>query len=111
MKWDIKEIYEALSIKKSLVENFRFEKISIDSRNLNDKSLFVPIKGEKFDGHNFIDDAASKGVKFSLVEKNKKNLVKDKTIKLIEVSDTQESLLKLAKHVRKKETWLTSISI
>ena len=104
MKWDIKEIYEALSIKKSLVENFRFEKISIDSRNLNDKSLFVPIKGEKFDGHHFIDDAASKGVKFSLVEKNKKNLVKDKTINLIEVSDTQESLIKLAKHVRKKNT-------
>ena len=104
MKWDIKEIYEALSIKKSLVENFRFEKISIDSRNLNDKSLFVPIKGEKFDGHNFIDDAARKGVKFSLVEKNKKNLVKDKTINLIEVSDTQESLIKLAKHVRKKNT-------
>ena len=111
MKWDIKEIYEALSIKKSLVENFRFEKISIDSRNLNDKSLFIPIKGEKFDGHNFIDDAASKGVKFSLVEKNKKKLVKDKTIKLIEVSDTQESLLKLAKHVRKKNTKFKVICI
>ena len=46
MKWDIKEIYEALSIKKSLVENFRFEKISIDSRNLNDKSLFIPLKAK-----------------------------------------------------------------
>ena len=45
---------------------------------------------------------ADKGVKFSLVEKNKKNLVKNKEINLIEVSDTYDSLIKLAKYAKKK---------
>ena len=39
------------------------------------------------------------------------NLVKDKTITLIEVSDTQESLIKLAKHIRKKNTKFKVICI
>ena len=37
------------------------ENISTDSRTLRAGDLFIPIKGENFDGHNFISDALSTG--------------------------------------------------
>ena len=111
MIWDLKKINEALGIKESYKYNFKFKDISIDSRNLDHKSLFIPIKGQNYDGHNFIDHAASKGVKFSLVEKSKKHLVKSKEVHLIEVFDTQNSLTKLARYVLKKNKRIKVICI
>ncbi|MCH7955903.1 MAG: UDP-N-acetylmuramoyl-tripeptide--D-alanyl-D-alanine ligase, partial [Candidatus Marinimicrobia bacterium] len=35
--------------------------VSINSRTLNEGNLFVAIKGDKFDGHNFLDSAVSNG--------------------------------------------------
>ena len=98
MTWSLKEIYKALNLKNELNQNFIFENLSINSRNISSKSLFIPLKGKNFDGHNFIDDAARKGVRFSLVEKKK--LVKDRKIKLIEVKNTYESLKELAIYAR-----------
>ena len=43
---NLKEIYNALEINKKLNKNFIFEKFSIDSRNINHKSLFIPLKGK-----------------------------------------------------------------
>ena len=109
--WDLKEINQALGIKESYKYNFKFGNVSIDSRNLDYKSLFIPIKGQNYDGHNFIDHAASKGVKFSLVEKNKKHFVTNKKIHLIEVHNTQNSLTKLAKYIIKKNKKIKVICI
>ena len=67
--------------------------------------------GKNFDGHHFIDEVAGKGVKFSLVERKKKDLVKDKTINLIEVSNTFTSLIKLAKYAKNKNTKLMVVCI
>ena len=35
--------------------------ISTDSRKINSSTLFIALKGEKFDGHDFIKDVLSKG--------------------------------------------------
>ena len=37
--------------------------VSIDSRTIKPEDLFIPLKGEKFDGHDFINDAIRKGAK------------------------------------------------
>ncbi|WP_133130420.1 UDP-N-acetylmuramoyl-tripeptide--D-alanyl-D-alanine ligase [Legionella yabuuchiae] len=42
-------------------ENFELQDICIDSRRVNSGSLFVAIKGERFDGHDFIKEAISMG--------------------------------------------------
>ncbi|MFH1386165.1 MAG: UDP-N-acetylmuramoyl-tripeptide--D-alanyl-D-alanine ligase [bacterium] len=39
----------------------RISSISIDSRTVQPGELFIPIKGEKFDGNKFIKDALAKG--------------------------------------------------
>ena len=111
MTWSLKEIYKALNLKNELNQNFIFENLSINSRNISSKSLFIPLKGKNFDGHNFIDDAARKGVRFSLVEKKKKKLVKDRKIKLIEVKNTYESLKELAIYARNNVSNLKVICI
>ena len=78
MLWNLDEVYKALDIKKKINENFLFNEISIDSRKINKKSLFIPIKGKNYDGHKFIDSVARKGVKACLIEKKKKHLIKIK---------------------------------
>lgn len=36
------------------------DSVSIDSRNIKKDSLFVAIKGEKFDGHDFVREVIKK---------------------------------------------------
>jgi len=43
--------------------------ISIDSRNIKEGELFVAIKGDRFDGHDFVPDAIKKGAWGALVER------------------------------------------
>ena len=44
------------------------EAVSIDSRSIQPGQLFVCIKGERFDGHNFIHDVAAKGAAAIILE-------------------------------------------
>lgn len=46
-----------------------FTGVSTDSRKTAHGDLFVPIKGERFDGHDFIDDAFKAGARGSLTHK------------------------------------------
>ncbi|WOT04978.1 UDP-N-acetylmuramoyl-tripeptide--D-alanyl-D-alanine ligase [Shewanella youngdeokensis] len=45
------------------------EQVSSDSRNVCAKTLFVALKGDNFDGHQFVASAAEAGVKAVLVER------------------------------------------
>ena len=45
--------------------------ISIDSRELGDDALFVAIKGDRFDGHDFVDAAFKNGAVAALVSEGK----------------------------------------
>ncbi len=76
--------------------------ISIDSRNIKKDSLFVAIKGEKFDGHNFVKDAINKGASAILIEKSKLGMYDDVDVPIITVDDTIKALSDLAKIWRKK---------
>jgi UDP-N-acetylmuramoyl-tripeptide--D-alanyl-D-alanine ligase len=76
--------------------------VSIDSRAIKRNSLFVAIKGDKFDGHNFIKDAIKKGATAIVI--NEKNYKKYNSIDLplVTVKDTTLALGDLAKAWRKK---------
>ncbi|ANX02053.1 UDP-N-acetylmuramoyl-tripeptide--D-alanyl-D-alanine ligase [Thermoclostridium stercorarium subsp. leptospartum DSM 9219] len=50
-------------------ENAVADKVSTDTRTLTKGSLFVAIRGEKFDGHDFIGEAFRKGAGIVLSEK------------------------------------------
>jgi UDP-N-acetylmuramoyl-tripeptide--D-alanyl-D-alanine ligase len=42
--------------------------VSTDSRRVAADELFVPLRGERFDGHRFVQEVSRKGVKVALVE-------------------------------------------
>lgn len=45
-----------------------FESVSIDTRTMQSGALYVPVKGDVFDGHRFIPQAFEKGAKLTLSE-------------------------------------------
>ncbi|HBH11815.1 MAG TPA: UDP-N-acetylmuramoyl-tripeptide--D-alanyl-D-alanine ligase [Clostridiales bacterium] len=94
---NLKEIQQMVH-GKGLVENLWDEVIigvSIDTRKILPEQLFIPIKGETFDGHDFIDDAIRNGAKATLWNEGKP--MPNIDIPFIVVSDTLLALQNLAR--------------
>lgn len=77
-------------------------KVFIDSRKVVKNSLFVAIKGERFDGHDFVDDAIKNGAKAILVNKKKLKRFSKISLPIIAVDDTTLAFGQLANIWRKK---------
>jgi UDP-N-acetylmuramoyl-tripeptide--D-alanyl-D-alanine ligase len=74
-------------------------RISTDSRTLQAGDLFVPLRGENFDGHKFVEQAAERGAAGAMVEKNWKGTT-PKNFALIRVADTLVGYQTLAANYR-----------
>ncbi len=61
-RYTLTEILEATSGRLILKGADAFSGVSIDSRTIKDGELFVALKGERFDGHLFVDEALKKGL-------------------------------------------------
>ena len=68
--------------------------VSFDSRKLEPGSLFVPLRGEKYDGHEFLDHAVKKGAKALLVDRDPE--VDYRGVSVIRVEDTLDAFQSLA---------------
>ena len=71
-------------------KNYKFEGVSINSKETKKNNLFIAIKGENKDGHDYFDGAIRNGANYCIVSKNLKNK------KLIRVVNTKSFLNKLA---------------
>lgn len=78
--------------------------LSTDSRTINTQDIYIPIKGENFNGHDFIEKAIQNGCSGFLIETSEKNRLKTlpKANFAIEVSDTKEAYLALGKYYKDK---------
>lgn len=74
-----------------------FAKVSIDSRALKPGDLFVALKGEQSDGHDYIDAALKAGASGALVSRPVST-----TLPLIQVSDTLKALQQFAAYQREQ---------
>ena len=68
--------------------------VCIDSRKVIEGNLFIPIKGDKYNGHHYVSQAIENGAVATLWNKNEPNPPKEITVILVE--DTLEGLQKLA---------------
>ena len=76
--------------------------ISTDSRSISSDQVFLPLVGEKFDGHDFIEDAL-KRCSLAFCESAKLDKVKkENKIKLIVVESTLDAYHLLAHHYLEK---------
>src|SRR3954471_3691336 len=74
-------------------------RVSTDSRTLQAGDLFVPLRGENFDGHKFIQQAIERGAVGALVEE-KWNGTSPGSFGLIRVADTLVGYQTLAANYR-----------
>ena len=80
-----------------------FYGISTDSRQVSKGNLFIALKGEKFDGHDFVRKALDQGAASILMQDEEKinQALVDKAIAVIKVADTLTALGDLAHEWRK----------
>ena len=79
--------------------------ISIDSRTIKDGELFLALKGDLFDGHNFIEDAIKKGACGAIINEDYQvsgSMPQDRAI--VRVNDTLLALQETARFYRSKFT-------
>ncbi len=74
--------------------------VDTDSRSVRSGGLFVPLAGERFDGHDFIEKALKDGAAGCLTVREPERYLPGKLY--IQVKDTQLALGDLAKYYRKK---------
>nr|WP_330374375.1 UDP-N-acetylmuramoyl-tripeptide--D-alanyl-D-alanine ligase [Lachnobacterium bovis] len=80
------------------VETREITGVAIDSRLVKKDFLFVPIKGARVDGHDFIPQVIEKGAMATLSEKK----LHDAKYPYILVKDTQQALKDIAKFYREQ---------
>lgn len=85
--------------------------IAFDSRELKEKEVFIALKGERVDGHEFLSDVLAKGASAFIVSLPIENCLKKFDVKkldnrlIIVVPDTYQALLNVAK------CWRTKLSM
>jgi len=76
----------------------RVRSVCIDSRVVKKGALFIAVKGEVFDGHDFIDGVITKGVRVLVVHRIIE--IKDSNVTVIHVKDTMRALGDIARFHR-----------
>lgn len=104
MQFSLKEIIsnlecEILYKKESTDENILFD-ISTDTRKLKKGDVYLPLRGENFDGHNFIDKAVLIGARGYFTQ-DKFKINKEAEF-VIYVKNALNAYLKLANYIRNK---------
>lgn len=99
---EIKNILRAETrtpLRKGLIHN-----LTIDSRQVKKGDLFFGIRGDHFDGNDFIDDAVRSGASVVVTDRNIpiSEVVKDHQVILLRVDDCIEALGVLARFYRQK---------
>ncbi len=77
----------------------RAQTVSIDSRNVPMKSLFIALKGENFNGNEFAKQAIESGATFAIVDEKE---FEDEANDIYYVEDALNALQKLAQYHREK---------
>jgi UDP-N-acetylmuramoyl-tripeptide--D-alanyl-D-alanine ligase len=88
--------------------NVPFMAVSTDSRNVMQGDLFVALKGERFDGHDYIRSALSFGAVAAMVDSSW--LVQDFGLPLLRVENTRLALGKLA-HAWREQSKTSLVAI
>ncbi len=103
MKLRLEDILKAVNGKclnrEVFDETKQISDIITDSRVISTDSLFVPLRGERFDGHVFIKDVYDKGARLTLTMNEE---IVDARLCTILVEDTSKALLDLGHFYRKQ---------
>jgi UDP-N-acetylmuramoyl-tripeptide--D-alanyl-D-alanine ligase len=77
----------------------RLERVSIDSRTIGPGDVFVALRGDRFDGHEFVGAALAAGAAAAVVSEGSSG--RDAPIRIV-VGDTTKALQDLAREIRRR---------
>ena len=89
-------VYLDLNIAKGIP----IKNISTDTRTIKKDSLFIAIKGDKFDGNDFVQEAFEKGASLAIADNKKFLKIRNK--KIVYVKNTIGALKKISENIIKK---------
>jgi UDP-N-acetylmuramoyl-tripeptide--D-alanyl-D-alanine ligase len=95
--WDSEQVASALGV--SAPRGLRFTGVGTDTRHLESGALFVALKGDRFDAHDFLADAKAKGAAAAVVQRGTPTV---DGLPLFEVADTLAALGHLARARRRR---------
>jgi len=81
---------------RATADDTRFSAVSTDSRTLAPGALFVALRGERFDGHRFLDAARERGAAAAMVDGDSSATAETARLPLLVVGDTRLALGRLA---------------
>ena len=99
--WTIENLIEGSNGKLISEGHLDITGFSIDSRTLQPGDVFFPIKGENFDGHNFINSAIEQKAAAIILSDLPEHIAPEKTT-IIQVKDTVVALQSLARFHRQR---------
>src|SRR4051812_9846484 len=76
-------------------EDLRVTRICTDSRTLKKGDVFLALRGEKFDGNTFLEEAVQKGA-IALIAENKPNVA----VPVLRVANTTQALVGIGEGLR-----------
>lgn len=83
--------------------NWNIQGLSIDSRTTQEGDLYIPIRGETVDGHDFLQEAFKKGASAALIDHLPSSISLEKKLyNLVEVQDTGKALWSLGIAARQR---------
>lgn len=108
-KLSLKEIIDAINAEVFSLEklgkdlqDFIVDNISTDTRESLENAIFIALKGEKFDAHNFLEDAINQGNKALIVSNRELAKKWSERITVLLVENTTTALLNIAGLYRDK---------
>ena len=98
--WTDLEVRQALGLRTDRADSgLAYTGVCTDSRSVEEGQLYVALVGERFDGHDFVADATSKGALGAVVSREPTGPT---DVRLYPVDDTLVALGALAAHRRKR---------
>ena len=88
-----------------------FGSVAIDGKKVQPGGLFVAVRGERFDGHDFIDQAMASGATGALVARGRGAACMRPGLTVIEVEDTVQALGRLAQAHRRAQADLRIVGV
>lgn len=100
MRKKIQDIANWLNIDAGKYGDILVTGVSIDTRTIKEGELFIPFRGEKTNGHKYVQQAFEKGASCSLWMKDEPNPPKD--VPLLFVDDSESALQQMARKYREE---------
>ncbi|MFA6061342.1 MAG: UDP-N-acetylmuramoyl-tripeptide--D-alanyl-D-alanine ligase [Gallionella sp.] len=96
------KVLGARLVSASQAKELRFVSVSTDTRKVVQGDLYIALRGEHFDGADFIAQAAASGAVAAIVNQDAGSRIQDAAIPLLLVEDTRLALGQLAAHWRRQ---------